>query len=226
VAMFGMASGSKVICFGEAEPLISFEWLRDSAKLAKDRGLKILLRTNGFFKKEPVEEILEYIDAVTIDIKSISNEGYERNCQGGNFEHIKSIIKLIHESGKLLELNFVIHEKLGNGAEEARKLADWIKTELSPSVPLHLARLLPAHRLKELNPTSINLLEEAFNAAKEVGLQFVYLDNVPDHDSNNTYCPNCNELLIQRTSTLTELRRISLTGNCNKCETQLNIVFK
>ncbi|MCE7740824.1 MAG: radical SAM protein [Candidatus Heimdallarchaeota archaeon] len=226
VAMFGMASGSKVICFGEAEPLISFEWFRDSAKLAKDRGLKILLRTNGYFNKEPVEEILEYVDAVTIDIKSISDKGYESNCRRGNFGQIKSIIKLIHEKEKLLELNLVIHEKLGNGVEEARKLADWIKTELSPSVPLHLARLLPAHRLKELSPTSIVLLEESFKAAKDAGLHFVYLDNVPDHDSNNTYCPNCNELLIKRSSTVTELRRISLTGNCNKCETQLNIIFK
>ncbi len=226
VAMFGMASGSRVICFGEAEPLISFEWVRDSAKLAKERGLKVLLRTNGYFNKEPVEEILEYVDAVTIDIKSISDEGYASNCQGGSFEHIKSIIKLIHEKDKLIELNLVIHEKLGNGAEEARKLAEWIKTELSPYVPLHLARLLPAHRVKELTPTSTQLLEQAYTAAKETGIAFVYLDNVPNHDANNTYCPNCNELLIKRTSTSTELLRISLTGNCNKCETQLNVIFK
>ncbi len=226
VAMFGIASGSRVICFGEAEPMISFEWVRDSAKLAKERGLKVLIRTNGFFNREPIEAILDHVDAVTLDIKSVSNEGYEKNCQRGNFEHIKSIIKLIFEKEKLLELNLVIHESLGNTLDETRKLADWIKTELSPAVPLHLARLLPAHRLKEISPTPKSLLEEAYTIAKEVGLHFVYLDNVPDHKANNTYCPTCDELLIQRTSTITELRRISLTGNCNKCETQLKIVFK
>ena len=226
VAMFGMASGSRVICFGEAEPFISFEWVRDSAKLAKERGLKILLRTNGYFNKDPVKEILEYVDAVTLDIKSISDEGYEKNCQRGNIDHIKSIIKMIFEKEKLLELNLVIHERLGNTAEEAHKLASWIKTELSPDVPLHLARLLPAHRLKDINPTSTNLMEQAYKAAKDTGLHFVYLDNVPNHPANNTYCPNCGELLIQRTPTMTELRRISLTGSCNKCQKQLNIVFK
>ena len=226
VAMFGQASGSKVICFGEAEPLISFEWVRDSAKLAKERGLRVLLRTNGYFNQEPIEEILQYIDAVTLDIKAVSDEGYESNCRRGSFEHIKSIIKIIYEKEKLIELNFVIHEHLSNGAEQARKLAEWIKTELSPAVPLHLARLLPAHRMKELAPTATELLEESYNTAKETGLQFVYLDNVPDHDTNNTYCPNCKSLLIKRTSTSTELVRISLTGTCNKCEAQLNIVFK
>lgn len=226
VAMFGMASGSRVICFGEAEPLISFEWVRDSAKLAQERGLKVLLRTNGYFDKEPVEEILEYVDAVTLDVKSVSDKGYEDNCQRGSFNHIQEIIKLIYEKDKLIELNLVIHKRLGNGAEEARKLAEWIITELSPNIPLHLARLLPAHRLKELNPTTTEELEEAYEAAKEAGLSFVYLDNVPDHRANNTYCPKCNSLLIKRTSTSTELQRISLTGTCNKCENHLNIVFK
>ncbi|MCE7747638.1 MAG: radical SAM protein [Candidatus Heimdallarchaeota archaeon] len=225
-AMFGMASGSKVMAFGEAEPLISFEWVRDTAILAQQRNLKVLLRTNAYFNEEPVKEILEYVDAVIIDIKSVTDTGYQQKCHAGTFKEIKKIIKLIYEEEKLLELNFVIHGALENTEGQTRELAEWIKEELSVSVPLHLDRLLPAHRLKEVQPTTTELLEKCYQIAKDVGLEFVYLNNVPDHEASHTYCPKCGELLIYRGASATEVRRISLQGNCNKCETKLNIVFK
>lgn len=223
--MFGMASGSKIISFGEAEPFISFEWVRDTAKLAKERGLKVLLRTNGYFHEQPVREMLEYVDAVTIDIKNVNDEGYEKICGGGSFEHIKKVIKIIFDSGKLLELHMVIHEELNNNAEAADKLAEWIKEELSCEIPLHLSRLVPSYRTKNYLPTSKELLESSYLAAKATGLQYVYIDGIPDHETLNTYCPKCNDLLIHRNSYLTEVRRISLQGNCNKCQTKINVIL-
>ncbi|GAH86821.1 unnamed protein product [marine sediment metagenome] len=160
-----------------------------------------------------------------IKIKSVNDEGYEQNCRGGSFEHIKKIIKFIFNSGKLLELHMVIHENLNNDAEAAGKLAEWIKEELSVEVPLHLSRLIPSFRAKNYSPTSKELLESSYTSAKETGLQYVYIDGIPDHDSLNTHCPNCKELLIQRNSYLTEVRRISLQGNCNKCQTKINVIL-
>ncbi|MHA1464279.1 MAG: radical SAM protein [Candidatus Heimdallarchaeaceae archaeon] len=223
--MFGMASGSKIISFGEAEPFISFEWVRDTAKLAKERGLKVLLRTNGYFREQPVKEMLEYVDAVTIDIKNVNDENKKKICGGGSFEHIKKVIKIIFDSGKLLELHMVIHEELNNNAEAAGKLAEWIKEELSCEIPLHLSRLVPSYRTKNYLPTSKELLESSYLAAKATGLQYVYIDGIPDHETLNTYCPKCNDLLIHRNSYLTEVRRISLQGNCNKCQTKINVIL-
>ncbi|MCK5305245.1 MAG: AmmeMemoRadiSam system radical SAM enzyme, partial [Candidatus Heimdallarchaeota archaeon] len=185
----------------------------------------VLLRTNGYFHEQPVREMLEYIDAVTLDVKRVTDEGYEQSCGGGSLEHIKKIIKIIFDSGKLLELHMVIHEGLNNDAEAASKLAEWIKEELSVEVPLHLSRLIPVYRTKDYIPTSKELLVSSYLAAKETGLQYVYIDGIPDHETLNTYCPNCNELLIQRNSYLTEVRRISLQGNCNKCQTKINVVL-
>ncbi|MCG3216137.1 MAG: AmmeMemoRadiSam system radical SAM enzyme [Candidatus Heimdallarchaeota archaeon] len=223
--MFGMASGTKAICFGEAEPLVSFEWVRDTAKLAKERGMKVLVRTNGFFNEAPILELLDYIDAITVNIKATSEESYLALCKGGSFEHVKRIVKIIHEKEKLLELTILIHEDLNNTEENALELASWMASELGPEVPLHLARLKPSHRTKHLQPTSKELLERAYVSAKDKGLQFVYIDDVLDHEANHTYCPKCGELLIQRNSTMTEVRRISLQGHCNKCQTKLNIVI-
>ena len=223
--MFGMASGSRVISFGEAEPLISFEWVRDTAKLAKERGLKILLRTNGYFNEQPVSELLQYIDAVIIDIKTIDDDGYKTSCGEGSYEHVKKIAKMIFDSGKFLELHIVIHEGLGNDAEAARKLAEWIKTDLSVDVPLHLSRLIPSYRTKNFVPTSKELLEAAYSSAKDEGLNYVYINGIPDHETMHTHCPNCKELLIHRSSIATEIRRISLQGFCNKCQNKLYAVL-
>ena len=223
--MFGAASGSKVICFGESEPFVSYEWVRDTAKLAKERGLKTLIRTNAYFNEAPTIAMLEFIDAVAVSIKATSDEGYQNLCNGGTFEHVKKIVKLIYQQGKLLELSISIHEELNNTDETARELAEWIAEELGSDVPLHISRLKPIHRVNHLLPTSQELLERAYVAAKDKGLNFVYIDDIIDHAANNTYCPECNELLIQRSSTETEVRRVSLQGKCNKCQAQLNIVL-
>ncbi|MHA2358100.1 MAG: radical SAM protein [Candidatus Heimdallarchaeaceae archaeon] len=223
--MFGMASGSKTICFGDSEPLVSFEWVRDTAKLAKEKGLKVLLRTNGFFNEAPILEILEYVDAVKIDLKASNNEDYLKQCGGGNLNHIKKIIKMVHEKEKLLELSLLIHEAFNNKEEAARETAKWIMNELSADVPLHLSRLKPAHRTMNLLPTSLELMESTYAAAKDTGLEYVYLDNVPDHSATHTYCPQCGEEVITRSSVGTEVRRITFQGTCNKCQAPLNIVM-
>ncbi|MHA1223390.1 MAG: AmmeMemoRadiSam system radical SAM enzyme [Candidatus Heimdallarchaeaceae archaeon] len=223
--MFGAASGSRVISFGESEPLVSFEWVRDTAKLAKERGLKTLLRTNAYFKEAPITEILEYIDAVKVNIKASNSEGYLKICGGGKLDHIKNMIKLINGAEKLVEISFIVHEEIGNTIDSVREITEWIVAEVSKDVPFHITRLKPAHRVKHLTPTKIEYLEEAYLVAKNSGLSYVYLDNVPNHETNNTYCPKCGELLIERTALSTEVRRVTLQGKCNKCQADLNIIL-
>ncbi|MHA1317946.1 MAG: radical SAM protein [Candidatus Heimdallarchaeum aukensis] len=225
-AMFGLASGSRVMVFGDSEPLVSFEWVRDTAKIAKEKKMKILLRTNGYFNEEPFKEILQYVDAVAIEVKGLNDEDYLKNCGGGDFEHIKKIMKLIYEHGTHLEVSLVIHEKILNDDISAGALAHFLATEISPDIPLHLVRLKPAYKVKDLQPTSKELMEEAFKMAKEAGINFCYIHGIPDHPEDNTTCPKCGQLLIKRTSTSTEVLRISLDGRCNNCQTEIYIVMK
>ncbi|MHA1687509.1 MAG: radical SAM protein [Candidatus Heimdallarchaeaceae archaeon] len=224
--MFGLASGSKIICFGDGEPLIAFEWVRETAKLAKERGLKVVIKTNGYFNEEPIREILEYVDGVMIEMKGVTEDDYIKNCTRGGPEPVKSTIKVIHSAEKHIEISLILHEELGNDAASAEVLANWIVNELSKDVPFHLTRLLPAYKTMQLQPTSQKLLEEAYDVAKESGLHYIYLDNVPGHKYANTYCPHCGEELITRTAFSTEVRRVSLQGQCNKCQAQTSIIMK
>ncbi|MHA1303033.1 MAG: radical SAM protein, partial [Candidatus Heimdallarchaeaceae archaeon] len=224
-AMFGMASGSKIMVFGDSEPLISFEWIRDTAKIAKEKKMKILLRTNAYFNEEPIKEILEYVDGVAVEVKALNEEDYEKNCGGGNFDHIKKIMKLIHESGKHLEVSMVIHEDLGNDEIAAGALAHYMASELSPDVPLHLIRLMPAYKMRDVMPTEKKMMEQCYKLAREAGLNYVYIEGIPDHPVNDTKCPKCGQVVIKRTSATTEVVRVSLAGRCNKCQAQLYLVM-
>ena len=224
-AMFGMASGSKVVCFGESEPLISYEWVRDAAKAAKEKGLKVVIRTNGFFNPEPIEELLEYVDAVVIEVKAVNDEGYAKICGGGSFEKVKRIMNLIYNNNKHLEVSFIVHKEIGNDEIAAGALAYIIADEISKDIPLHLVRLLPAYKTMNLAPTNQELLEKTLEKAKEMELNYVYLGNVPDHPSATTICPNCGQQLIKRTSTNTEVERVSLRAQCNKCMAELYMVL-
>ncbi len=224
-AMIAKASGSRVLCFGDSEPLISFEWVRDTAKAAKANGMKIFLRTNGFFTEEPIIELIEYLDGVMIELKAVDKEGYQRICKGGDFEHIKQIIKLFHENEIHIELGIVIHEELGVGIEDVEILAKWMSNELSKEIPLHIMRLLPTYRVSSLLPTANEYLEEAREKALEEGLDYVYVDNISNSDSMHTYCPNCNTRLIKRQEMSTDVEWVSLHGHCNKCQYELYITM-
>ena len=108
-------------------------------------------------------------------------DGYEKCCAGGNYEHIKNIMKLIYESGTHLEVSFTVHSDLGNDEVSTGALANFLMTEISPNIPLHLIRLMPAYKTMNLAPTNQDLLEKSLKIAKEAGLNYVYLGNVPDH---------------------------------------------
>lgn len=223
--MFGVASGSKTICFGDGEPLVSFEWVKETAKLAKARGLRVVVKTNGYFNEEAIREIMEYVDGFMIEMKGATDDEYIKNCSQGGSDVVKNTIKLLHEAGKHVEVSLILHKELGNDAASVGAIANWLATEVSKDIPFHLARLLPAYKTMHLQPTSQELLEEAYKLAKEAGLNYVYLANVPGHKYENTYCPNCGEELITRTAFSTEVRRISLQGQCNKCGSKINIVM-
>ncbi len=217
IVAFGMASGSRVLCFGNAEPLLAFEFVRDTVKVAKSKNMRVLIRTNAYFNEEPIKEVIPYIDAFMIEIKAADDEGYENTCKRGSFEHVKKITKLLYDNEKHVELSFVVHPEIGNDLSSVGVIAKWIATELHPEVPLHLIRLAPTYRTSNLMPTKREDLEQAYHLALEMGLKHVYLDDIPSHEFNHTLCPKCGTELIKRSGTLTEVLRVSLQRQCNKC---------
>jgi len=211
-----MANNSVGIAYTYNEPLVSWEFVYDTASLARKRNLKNVLVTNGYIEKEPLSMLLPLVDAMNVDLKSMEESFYRRYC-GGTLSPVLATIEAAFRSGVHVEVTNLIVSGLNDRPELIERLVDWI-AQLSPSIPLHFSRYFPAYRLDN-PPTSLSVLEEAFAMAKKK-LRFVYLGNVPDEEKNSTFCPSCGKLLVRRSGYTVKIA--GLEGNrCRFCQTEL-----
>jgi len=185
------------IAYTYSEPIIYYEYVKDTARGAKEKGLKNALVTAGFINEKPLRELLKYIDAVTLDLKAFSNDFYKKITSALLDPVLRTIIT-IKEEGVWLELSNLVVPTLSDSTDSIFKFCEWIIREIGNDQPLHFLRFYPAHKLQFLYPTPVETLEKAYHAAKSAGLKYVYIGNVPGHDAQNTYCPRCKKLLIER----------------------------
>jgi len=159
------------------------------------------------------------MDAVKVDLKSIRPEYYEK-IVGGQLKPVLDGLLQIRNSGKLLELVYLVVPTLNDTEKEFRELAVWIKTNLGTDVPLHFSRFHPQYLLKNLPPTPQKTLETALHICTAEGLEFVYLGNLPGHPAESTYCPGCGKTLIERRGY--RINQYNLVGNqCPKCNREI-----
>lgn len=165
--------GNIGLAFTYNEPLIGYEYVLDCAKLAKSRGLKIVLVTNGMIEPNPWERLLPFVDAANIDLKAFSQEGYR--TLGGDFETVKAAIA--QAQGKIhLELTTLIVPGFNDDDDTMRAEAAWISS-VSSEIPLHLSRFFPRHRMKDASATPAETILRLAKIARE-HLSYVYSGNM------------------------------------------------
>ncbi len=188
---------TKIISYTYTEPTIFYEYMLDTAKLAKKEGIKNTTVTNGFINPEPLKKLCEYLDASNIDLKSLDDEFYRRVC-GGRVEPVLESIKLMKEKGVWIEITNLLIPGLNDSIKEISKLISWVRKNLGRGTPLHFTAFYPTYKLLNLPPTSLSTLRKARKIALSRGLKYVYTGNLSDEEGNNTYCPKCGKLLIKR----------------------------
>ncbi len=184
------------IAYTYSEPTIFFELLYETARLAKQRNLKNIMVSNGFMSNECLEALGPYVDAANIDLKAFS-EGFYHEC-GGRLEPVKNNLIRIKEMGWWLEVTTLLIPDLNDSIAELTKMAVFIAEKLGPETPWHLSRFHPDYRMLDRKPTPVQTLERAWRIGKEAGLQYVYIGNVPGHERNSTFCPECGAEVIPR----------------------------
>lgn len=218
-----LATGCKSIAWTYNEPSIWHEYTYDSAVLAKKAGLKTVYVTNGFITPEALEHIAPYLDAFRVDIKSFSEDFYRKVC-GARLAPVLEATKLARELGMHIEtITLVIPEK-NDSPEEIAQIVDWVHENLGEKTPMHFTRFYPMYKMNNHYPTPLETLEKAYDIAKERGMKYVYLGNVMDHRYENTYCPECNALLIDRRGFRVSAIKIK-DGKCPECGEKIPIVI-
>jgi pyruvate formate lyase activating enzyme len=186
-----------VVSFTYNEPTVFYEHMFDTTQAAKQAGLGTLFHTNGGMNEEPLAALLEYMDAVTVDLKAFTSEFY-REVSSSELAPVLRTLQQIHQSGAHLEIVNLVVTTRNDDMDDIRQMCQWIRDTLSGEVPIHFSRFFPAYKLPSLPPTPIETLESAVQIADDEGLQYVYIGNYPGHERNSTFCPACGERIIGR----------------------------
>ncbi len=186
------------IAYTYSEPVIFYEYMYDCAVEGHKRGIRSVMISGGYIQSDPLKELLKVLDAVKIDLKAFT-ESFYRDYVHGELKPVLDAIKIIRKEGKWLELVYLVIPTLNDKIEDIKRMSAWILTELGPDVPIQFTRFHPMYLLKNLPPTPVSTLEKIHSTAKSMGLHYVYIGNVPGNKAENTYCPNCGKILIQRT---------------------------
>ncbi|MCS7386355.1 MAG: AmmeMemoRadiSam system radical SAM enzyme [archaeon GB-1867-005] len=215
------------ISYTYTEPTIFFEYAYDTAKMAKEKGLFNTFVTNGYMTPEAVEKIAPYLDAATVDFKGSANPEFYRKFSGvPKVEPIFESLLEMKRQGIFIEITNLIVPKYGDSMEDMKKLARWIVENLGPETPLHILQFHPDYQLIDIPSTPLESLEKARKIALEEGLHYVYIGNVPGHEGENTYCPKCGELLIERYAFTIITWKVTGDGKCPNCGFKINVVGK
>ena len=174
-----------------------YEYGRDTATLARARGLRNVLVTAGYVNPAPLRALSAVLDAVTLDLKAF-DEALFRELSGGRLRPVLRGLEILREEGVWTEVSFLMVPTLSDSPVQIGKFARWVARTLGPGVPLHILRFHAAHRLASLPPTPVPAMEEARDRALQAGLHHVYLGNVPGHEANDTRCPRCRRVVIER----------------------------
>lgn len=194
---YTIKTGCKSISYTYTEPTVFFEYMIDIAKLAKQRGIKNVWVTSGYINKEPLIELCKYLDVARVDLKGFSDEFYQK-IANTKLKYILENLKLIKEQGVFIEVVNLIIPGYNDNFDEIREMCIWIKENLGADTPVFFSRFFPHHKLSSHHPTPISTLKKAREIALEVGLKFIYIGNVSGQEGEDTFCPKCKKVVIDR----------------------------
>lgn len=211
------------ISYTYTEPTIFLEYTLDTMKLAKKAGLKNTWVTNGYTSKDVFESIHPYLDAANVDLKSFSDEFYIKNC-GARLQPVLDTLKRMKVKKIWVEVTTLAIPTLSDSEGMFKNIAEFIKKELGSETPWHISQFSGAisWKLQDLPETPVETLKMAYEIGRKAGLKYVYTGNVPNLPSEDTQCPKCGVLAINRLGY--SIKRYDKAGKCAKCGEDLDIV--
>jgi pyruvate formate lyase activating enzyme len=225
IAQTAKQLGCRSVAFTYNDPVIFFEYARDTAIACRNLGIKSVAVTAGYICEAPRQEFFRYIDAVNVDLKAFSQTFYRNICGGDLQPVLDTLIYLVHSTCCWVEVTTLLIPNHNDSIKELQTMTRWFYQELGPNVPLHFTAFHPDYKMRDTPPTSSITLSRARQIALDQGLNYVYTGNVHDPKGSSTYCPNCQQQLIERDWYQLGAWNIH-EGRCRFCQTPIAGVFE
>jgi pyruvate formate lyase activating enzyme len=211
-----LRQGAKVVVSTYNEPLITSEWAVAVFKEARAAGLTTAYVSNGNGTPQVLEYLQPWVDLYKVDLKSFEDRHYRE--LGGRMQPILETIRKLHEMGFWVEIVTLIVPGFNDSNDELKRMAEFISS-VSPDIPWHVTAFHKDYKMTGPENTSSQTLVRAAGIGKAAGLRFVYAGNIPGRtgELENTYCPNCHELLVERVGFHVLDYRLTDTGTCPGC---------
>ncbi len=222
IVAYGRDAGSIGIAYTYNEPVVGFEFVLDCARLAKAAGLKNVLVTNGYLNPEPAAELLPWLDAANIDIKSMSDAFYRRYCRG-SLQPVLDFAVQARRAGCHVEVTNLVIPGLNDAEAGFGQLAAWLAANLGKTTPLHLSAYYPRHKMR-IPPTPDTALRAAHEICRR-HLEYVYVGNARVDVGQDTVCPGCGATWVTRRGYAVRVVGIR-NGGCVRCQRPVDLVLE
>ena len=212
-----------IIAYTYNEPSIWAEYALNTMKLAKKEGIKNIWVSNGFMSEKTLNLIAPYLNAINIDLKSFSNNFYQKICKG-QLKPVEENIKKIWKMGIWEEVTTLIIPGLNDSEKELKQIVKFL-VKISKDIPWHISAFYPCYKMLDIIPTPEETLISAYKIGKKAGLNYVYTGNIPNSNYESTFCPKCNTLVVERWG-MEVLENNLKNGKCPKCKTKIQGKWK
>ncbi|MBD3260818.1 MAG: AmmeMemoRadiSam system radical SAM enzyme [Candidatus Altiarchaeales archaeon] len=216
------ATGSRSIAYTYTEPTIYLEYALEVMKQAEEAGIANVFVSNGYTSAQAREAVIPLLDAVNVDLKSARDEFYRRIC-AGKLEPVLESIRDYKQRGVWVEVTTLVIPDLNDSNKELEDVALFL-AELDPDIPWHVSRFHPDYKRGGGTPTSVETIQKAVSIGREKGLKHIYPGNIRLQGGEDTHCPECKNLLIERHNFSVKQNNLR-KGVCPRCETQIKGVW-
>lgn len=228
LASMALKQDCQGVAYTYNEPTIFLEFARDVGLQARKRGLFNIFVSNGYGTPDGVKMMGEFLDCATIDFKGNGDKKFIRKYSGiPEVEPIFETLLEIKKKTKIhIEITDLVVPKVGEDLGQARSLSKWIHDNLGPDIPIHFLRFFPGYKMLDLPETPVETLERHWKAAKDEGLNYAYVGNVPGHKLEHTYCPDCKRIVVERFGVEIIGWHLTENNSCQYCGERIAIEGK
>jgi pyruvate formate lyase activating enzyme len=217
-------SGSESIAYTYSEPTTFYEYAYETAKLAHEQKIRNVWKSNGYINEKPLRQLCKVLDAANIDLKIFDEETYQK-LSSGKLAPVLRTLSVLREEGVWLEITNLVIPTWTDNYETIKRMCEWLCTNGLSDAPLHFSRFTPLYKLSQLPSTPTSVLEKAYDIASKSGMQYIYVGNVAGHWAENTICPKCKKIVVER-SAFTILSNRVVKGKCSFCGEKISGVWR